>query len=167
MFSRVFSSLVFSVPEKEGKVSLGRLVDSYPGDSTQQRGYFLHCFLSDTSLDFPLPWTLGCCTCRFVVDTYSYTTRTARPWHFWFTLHFVGIGVKGDKKSWQESRSFRQNVPSPAWGTKAFHPGWPNFHLSKAASLLNMPALWVLLRDQSPLCPLASKRTSRRQWVIS
>jgi len=40
-----FSPAYFlSVPAKEGKVSLGRLEDSYPGDSIHHRGYFLRCF---------------------------------------------------------------------------------------------------------------------------
>jgi len=37
------------------------------------------------------------------VDRYSYTDRTAQLWHFTFTLHCVGIGVKGDKKAGENS----------------------------------------------------------------
>lgn len=94
-----FFSLVFSVPAKEGKVSPGRLVDSYPGDSIHQRGYFLHCFLPSTSFDFPLFGTLGYRTSGFVMDRCHYTDRTAPFWHFTLTLHFVARVAKKEVKN--------------------------------------------------------------------
>lgn len=87
VFSEVFSSLVFSVSAKEGNVSLGRWVDRYPGDSIHKRWYFWHCFLPNTGLDFPFPWTLGSCIHWFVVDRYSYTDRTAQALAFY--IHFA------------------------------------------------------------------------------
>lgn len=90
----------FRCPSKAGQVSLGRLVDSYPGDSIHQRGYFLHCFLSNTSLDFLLPWALGCHTCWFVVNRHSYTDRTAQPQDVTYCLYFVWVS---DKKAGEHS----------------------------------------------------------------
>lgn len=95
-----FSSLVFSVPANRGKVSPGRLVDSCPGDTIHQRGYLLHSFLYNISLDFPLFWTVGYCICGLAVDKYLYTAKTAQFGHFSFTLHFF---AKGDKKMVENS----------------------------------------------------------------
>lgn len=84
----------FQCSSKRGKVSPGRLVDSCPGVSIHQRGYLLHCFLPNTSLDFPLFWTLGYRICEFAVNKYHYTARTAECGHFPFTLHFVAKVTK-------------------------------------------------------------------------
>lgn len=84
-------------------MSLGRLLGSYPGGFHRSERIFLTLlFLPDTRLDFPLPWTQGCRSSWFVADRYSSQTKL-QPWHCTFALHFVGIGVKGDKKAGENS----------------------------------------------------------------
>lgn len=152
-----FLQPVFSVPAKGGKVSPGRLVDSCPQDSIHQRGYLLHCFSPNTSL--PLFWTLGYRISGFSVDKYHYTARTAQSGHFSFTSQFFA----------KVTKKVVENSGCPLLeGQKHFILG------SQTSTCLKLPPFWTCQHceiscqhDQSPLCPFARDRTSRKQWILS
>lgn len=155
MLSEIFFQPIFRCPSKAGQVSLGRRVDSYPGDSIHQRGYFLHCFLCNTSLDFPLPWTLGCHTCWFILNRHNYTDRTAQPQDVMYTLYFVWVS---DKKAGEHSGRL----------DKIFHALLEEqkhlilvSQISEHASSVRPSTWWEF--------PVSSckARTSRKKWVIS
>lgn len=150
----------FQCPSKGGQGIPREIADNCPGHSIHQRGHLLHCFLPSISLDFPFFWTLGYCTFGFAEDKYHYTARTARFGHFF--IHFV-LCCKGDKK-------VVENSGHPLLEEqKHFLLG------SQTSACLKLPLFWTCqhceisscLHNQSPLCPLARDRTSRKQWAFS